>query len=406
MRPGGKRIAMFLDGTWNTLSDNTNIWRMRALCAEKNDDGARQVIYYDQGVGTRFGEYFRGGIFGYGLDRNLQAAYRWLIETYTPGDDIFVFGFSRGAFTARSLTGLIARCGLLQPGAPLSLEEVYARYRQGGEVRPIYKLEWERRDLARRVRRGGSALEPPPIYPYTRVEEWLLAYSTRVPIQMIGVFDTVGALGVPFGSSISSSSLFHNTRLSNIYRNAYQALAIDEHRKHFLPTLWTRFTPTPSDPAARQPKRQPAVEQRWFPGAHANIGGGYRDNRLSQLPLAWLVEKAKQNGLAFRYPVQVDSDSHMDNIVDSYSQMAHGAYKLVTLGTGYHRIIGEAPRTVTNPNGTVTTVAETIDASVFDRWRAKKDYRSHSLESWANRRSLDPSQLVGPIDAQNGMKFG
>jgi uncharacterized protein (DUF2235 family) len=78
---------MFLDGTWNMLSDNTNIWRMRALCANKSRDGASQVIYYDQGVGTRFGEYFRGGIFGYGLDRNLQAAYRWLIETYTPGDE-------------------------------------------------------------------------------------------------------------------------------------------------------------------------------------------------------------------------------------------------------------------------------------------------------------------------------
>jgi uncharacterized protein (DUF2235 family) len=81
MRPGGKRIALFLDGTWNTVSDNTNIWRMRALCAENSIDGARQAIYYDQGVGTRFGEYVRGGMFGYGLDRNVQAAYRWLIET-------------------------------------------------------------------------------------------------------------------------------------------------------------------------------------------------------------------------------------------------------------------------------------------------------------------------------------
>jgi uncharacterized protein (DUF2235 family) len=124
MRPGGKRIALFLDGTWNTVSDNTNIWRMRALCGENSIDGARQAIYYDQGVGTRFGERVRGGMFGYGLDRNVQTAYRWLIEIYTPGDDVFVFGFSRGAFTARSLTGLIARCGLLQPGAPLSLEEV------------------------------------------------------------------------------------------------------------------------------------------------------------------------------------------------------------------------------------------------------------------------------------------
>jgi uncharacterized protein (DUF2235 family) len=399
MRPGGKRIAMFLDGTWNTVSDNTNIWRMRALCAEKSSDGARQAIYYDQGVGTRFGEYFRGGMFGYGLDWNVQGAYRWLIETYTPGDDIFVFGFSRGAFTARSLTGLIARCGLLQPGAPLSLEQVYARYRQGGEVRPIYQLEWEKRELARRHRHGRGPLDPPRIYPRTRVEDWLLTYSTRVPIQMIGVFDTVGALGVPFGSRASSSSLFHNTRLSNIYQNAYQALAIDEHRRHFSPTLWTRFAPAKPDPVRRQPKRQTLVEQRWFSGAHANVGGGYRDNRLSQLALAWLVEKAEQHGLAFRYPVQVDASSYQDDVVDSYSEFAYGFYKAVTLGRRYDRVVGAAPRTVTKPDGTVTTVSETIDGSVFDRWRYCNNYRPPSLQRWASERGFDPAQIVGVVGA-------
>jgi uncharacterized protein (DUF2235 family) len=338
-------------------------------------------------------------MFGYGLDRNVQAAYRWLIETYTPGDDVFVFGFSRGAFTARSLTGLIARCGLLQPGAPLSLEEVYARYRQGGEVRPIYQLQWEKRELARRQRRGGGPLYPPQIYGRTRVEDWLLTYSTRVPIQMIGVFDTVGALGVPFGSRVSSSSLFHNTRLSNIYRNAYQALAIDEHRRHFSPTLWTRFAPAKPHPVRRQPSRQTRVEQRWFSGAHANIGGGYRDNRLCQLSLAWLVDKAQQNGLAFRYPVQVDASSYRDDVIDSYAEFALGVYKAVTLGCRYHRVIGAAPRTVTNPDGTVTTVSETIDGSVFDRWRYFAGYRPTSLKRWANERTRNPEQIFGMTTA-------
>jgi uncharacterized protein (DUF2235 family) len=399
MRSGAKRIALFLDGTWNTVSDNTNIWRMRALCAEKSNDGARQAIYYDQGVGTQFGEYFRGGMFGYGLDRNVQAAYRWLIETYSPGDDIFVFGFSRGAFTARSLTGLIARCGLLQPGAPLSLEQVYARYRQGGEVRPIYQLEWEKRELARRYKRGRGPLDPPPIQPRKRVEEWLLTYSTRVPIQMIGVFDTVGALGVPFAGRASPSRLFHNTRLSNIYKNAYQALAIDEHRRHFSPTLWTRFIPAKPDPVRRQPKRQALVEQRWFAGAHANIGGGYRDDRLSQLTLAWLVDKAEQHGLAFRYPVQVDASSYQDDVIDSYSEFAHGFYKAATLGRRYYRVIGAAPRTVTDPDGTVTTANETIDGSVFDRWRYINKYKPPSLQRWASERGFDPAQIVGEMES-------
>jgi hypothetical protein len=311
-----------------------------------------------------------------------------------------VFGFSRGAFTARSLTGLIAGCGLLQPGAPLSLEQVYARYGQGGEVRPIYQLEWEKRELARRQKRGGGPLDPPRIYPRERVEDWLLTYSTRVPIQMIGVFDTVGALGVPFGSRISSSSLFHNTRLSNIYRNAYQALAVDEHRGHFAPTLWTRFAPAKADPVRRQPRRQTLVEQRWFPGAHANVGGGYRDNRLSQLSLAWMLEKAQQNGLAFRYPVQVEASSYKDAVIDSYSEFAGGFYKVMTLGRRYYRVIGAAPRAVTNPDGTASVVNETIDGSVFDRWRYYTSYRPQSLENWAKERACSPTEIAGAVSAQ------
>ena len=212
---------------------------------------------------------------------------------------------------------------------------------------------------------------------------------------MIGVFDTVGALGVPFGSRISSSSLFHNTRLSNIYRKAYQALAVDEHRRHFSPTIWTRFAPTKPNPVPQQPKRQTQVEQRWFAGAHANIGGGYRDNRLSQLPLAWMVEKAQQNGLAFRYPVLVDSSSYQDDVINSYSEFAYGLYKAVTLGRRYYRVVGAAPRNVTNPDGTVTTVSETIDGSVFDRWRYFNNYRPPSLQRWASARASDPAQIVG-----------
>jgi hypothetical protein len=217
---------------------------------------------------------------------------------------------------------------------------------------------------------------------------------------MIGVFDTVGALGVPFGSRISSSGLFHNTRLSNIYRNAYQALAVDEHRGHFAPTLWTRFAPAEPDPVLRQPRRrQTQVEQRWFPGAHANVGGGYRDNLLSQLSLAWMVEKAQQNGLAFRYPVQVDAASYLDDVIDSYSEFAGGFYKAVTLGRRYYRVIGTAPRPITNPDGTVTVVNETIDGSVFDRWRYSKSYRPPSLENWAKERACNPAQIAGTVSA-------
>ena len=93
-----KRLAIFLDGTWNSVDSNTNVWRMRALCASKSKDGQPQLVYYSIGVNGVL-----GGMFGKGLDENIRLAYEWLIENYNDGDEIFIFGFSRGAFTARSL---------------------------------------------------------------------------------------------------------------------------------------------------------------------------------------------------------------------------------------------------------------------------------------------------------------
>lgn len=102
-----KRIALFLDGTWNSVQNNTNVWRAKSLCATSGD----QISYYSQGVGTLFGQRFMGGAFGYGLDAEVINAYEWLVENYSQGDQIFIFGFSRGAYTARALSGLISECG-------------------------------------------------------------------------------------------------------------------------------------------------------------------------------------------------------------------------------------------------------------------------------------------------------
>lgn len=109
-----KRLAVFLDGTWNAVDDNTNVWRMKALCAPKSIDGKTQLVYYEIGVNGSL-----GGLFGKGLDENIRLAYEWLVENYTDGDEIFIFGFSRGAYTARSLAGLVTRLGILKPGSPI-----------------------------------------------------------------------------------------------------------------------------------------------------------------------------------------------------------------------------------------------------------------------------------------------
>lgn len=232
--PERKRIAVFLDGTWNTLDDNTNVWRLKALCAQRGTDGIRQVVYYSRGVGTTVGEKVRGGVLGVGIDRNVARAYEWLVETYEPGDEIFIFGFSRGAYTARSLAGFIALCGVLKPGAPLGTSQLFDRYRRGDERRTVRWL------LARAG--DGTLTDASP------EERWMATYAMPVSVKMVGVWDTVGSLGVPTtspglaripGLSRSGYAFLH-TGLRLPIENGYHALAIDEHRAAFAPTLWTK----------------------------------------------------------------------------------------------------------------------------------------------------------------------
>jgi uncharacterized protein (DUF2235 family) len=175
--PVKKRLALFLDGTWNTVSSNTNVWRLKSLCALKGADGKPQQVYYNAGLGTTMGEIVRGGVFGYGVDEVVIDAYEWLIENFDDGDEIFIFGFSRGAYTARSLSGFISRCGLLTPGAPLSIRQLYERYKRGNDVLTIHQL---------RARPDNSSCKTE--------EKWMLRFSREIPVRFTGVWDTVGAL--------------------------------------------------------------------------------------------------------------------------------------------------------------------------------------------------------------------
>lgn len=165
-----KRIALFLDGTWNTVENNTNVWRAKSLCLQ-NDD---QIAYYSKGVGTTRGERLIGGMFGWGLDKEVTDAYQWLIEHYETNDQIYIFGFSRGAYSARSLSGLISKSGLLQAGSPLSIDQFYARYRKEN-IRSL-------RELKTAASEPGATL--------STEEKWLLAYSQPIAIWFIGVWDT------------------------------------------------------------------------------------------------------------------------------------------------------------------------------------------------------------------------
>jgi uncharacterized protein (DUF2235 family) len=363
-----KRLAILLDGTWNDQLDNTNVWRFKVMLAQRSADGTEQRVFYQPGVGTHWYDRFRGGVFGQGLYENVQAAYQWLLENYDPNDEVYIFGFSRGAYTARSLGGMITKCGLLIPGAPLSLSQVYALYRLGDKLRPLYHLEF--------LKRNGLHGEAP----FNREEELLLECSTRIPIKVIGVWDTVGALGIPVGlfTGINRRDYgFLHTRLSNIYERTYQALAIDEHRREYDATLWTRFVPKVPD----APHPEQIVEQRWFVGAHSNVGGGYPSDPLALLSLDWMRSKATAAGLTFRPGVALSGNEHLADPTDSFAKFLGGTYRLVR--RRLYRTIQRDP--VPKERGSVETVNETIDPSVARKWAADPKYRPENLVEWEKR---------------------
>lgn len=271
-----KRIVVFCDGTWNSPDETTdgvpcptNVVRMAEAVKRVDGSGVVQNVYYDPGVGasgSRLRRYFEGAT-GTGLSKNVREAYRYLSRQYAPGDDLYFFGFSRGAFTARSLAGLIRNSGLLCPEFLDKADAAYALYRS---------------------RRKGS---------HPREREATLfrkthAFEDVTPIKFIGVWDTVGALGNPawLKSPLSRRNSFHDVGLSSKIGNAFQALAVDEKRRHFKASLWAQDRPAP---------KGQILEQVWFAGVHSDVGGGYPDTGLSDAAFLWMIDKAKGCDLEF-----------------------------------------------------------------------------------------------------------
>lgn len=375
--PPTRRLTLFLDGTWNDVSDNTNIWRFRALFAPVGSDGCTQLGFYSTGLGTKFGEKISGGMFGAGIDTAITSAYEWLMEHYQPDDEIFIFGFSRGAYTARSLSGFVSKCGLLQSGAPLGVNQLFMRYRRSGQ-RTIRELIAARDDV-----KTDFSFE----------ESWMLKFAQAVPIKFLGVFDTVGALGVPLPWLHRTAYPFLNTGLRQNNEYAFHALAIDEHRKAFVPTLWTNEGATHATPRPIE-----RTEQRWFVGAHANVGGGCFDDPLAGLAFKWLERKATALGLTFKDSFAIEPQADRATISDSYGEFMWGLYRLATFCRPYYRPIGEPP---INEGSGVSNINETIDASVFERWRTDPIYRPPALQQWAASRKVDPEKITASVRADN-----
>lgn len=372
-----KRLAVFLDGTTDKSRGNTNVWRARSLCALKSGDDWEQRAFYAAGVGTEIGEIARGDVFGYGIDDQVIAAYQWLVENFESGDEIFVFGFSRGAYAARSLSGYISRCGLIDPGSPLGVMELYERYGKGNDVRSIHELLEDGTD------KRNLDLQ----------EKWMVKDCRPVPVKFTGVWDTVGSVAHTnnFAFLTGGNHDFLDVNLRKTEQFVYHAMAIDENRKAFDVTLLSKYKPKSDKEPYTPPRILNDVEQRWFAGAHGDVGGGTDSDAIAQIPLKWLLSKASKHGLAFKRNIEIDNEAKTAKVVDSFSEFLKGAYKVYSFGHRHWRCIGRKPEEL--PDSTIHTVNETIDISVFDRWRRDDNYRPENLRDWAKERGVDISSL-------------
>ncbi|WP_374601799.1 DUF2235 domain-containing protein [Niveibacterium sp.] len=338
-----RTLVVCLDGTWNDVGSRTNVVRF----FEQLMRDEQQLTYYDEGVGIpetgprrrRLRERIFGGAFGSGLLGNVMQAYRWLSTRYRDGDRIAIVGFSRGAYTARVLASMLGTPGLLR----------------GGDA-AAFDAALDAVSLARETRSA-------PVLP----GNWR---CETVPVDFLGVWDTVGALGVPTLNlswpPIGRTRLrFGNTQLPDHVRVARQALAIDEHRADYAPVLWT---------GAREAAD---VLQVWFPGCHAQVGGGYPDDALCEISLLWMAAQAAPV-VRFRQHIEepggghfaprrlrLDGSEYLAPTIDAWRDFIGGLYRLFSR-RHLRRICVEG-------------LNETVHSTAWDKWSNDPDYRPLNL---------------------------
>jgi uncharacterized protein (DUF2235 family) len=291
------------------------------------------VVFYDQGVGTgNVLDRWSGGALGEGLDDNIFDAYRFLIANYEIGDEIYLFGFSRGAFTARSIAGMIRKCGIVKRTSINQYAPAMHLYRDSNT---------------------------PPDAPAAK--SFKAAHSCfpdgDIPIRFIGVWDTVGALGIPMRGlrwMTRRKHVFHDTELSKTVQVARHALAIDEHRAPFEPTLWME-----------KPKPGQTLEQVWFPGVHSDVGGGYDETDLSDVALDWMLGEAKAAGLA------LDAD-----VIAGRQLRPNPKGKLHDSKTGLYNLT----KGIDRPIG--VGGSQRVHSSAIERWDSDGKYRPKNLRAW------------------------
>lgn len=366
-----RRLIVCCDGTWNDPDDRTNIdWLSKNVV---RDD--EQLVHYDTGVGTHWHDRGTGGALGRGLSDNVREAYAFILKHYRPGDEIYCFGFSRGAFTVRSLCGFMQMAGRLRSEDEIAEAYVFYRINEPDDEPNLFE----------------RLFEPDP--------------SGTIAVKFLGVFDTVGSLGLPIEISNDAPDLegaslfdrirgkavelldragdrvrrpikgFHDTSLGSITEHAYHALAIDERRAMFAPTLWTanpgkaiRLMENGTEELVDQ-----KVEQVWFAGVHSDVGGGYQDQpRLADIPLLWMAEKAAATGLRFKDGVLDELRGRTDAVAPQHDSMTGIWRNLHRLGNlePIVRPMTNAERRNRNPSGDLfpeVATPESVHSSVEQR---------------------------------------
>jgi uncharacterized protein (DUF2235 family) len=314
-----KNIAVFCDGTWNTPESKTNVFRLYKATRTRDagqceyvlgPGDVAQVSNYFWGVGTDeendigWWDKMTFGAFGKGLDGILYRAYKWVCQVYEPGDRIFVFGFSRGAYTARSLIGLMRTCGIIDADKESTANDALidqamdlyrkrdkqdgADFKRAVEFRSANACAWVDDKLTGWTKEKlGRELNP----------------RGMLRFRYLGIWDTVGALGIPekipLSKHVNTKYRFHDCALSSTVEFARHAVAIDEYRHAFEPTLWTRDSMAAINNLHRNNRDEPwpRVEQDWFPGDHGSVGGGGDIDDLCDAALVWVAEGARNAGL-------------------------------------------------------------------------------------------------------------
>lgn len=333
-----KRIVICADGTWQSPESDhpTHLMRLARGIAPNGADKTKQVVFYDWGVGTE-GDSIKGGATGAGIDKNIMDCYRFIVHNYDPGDQLFLFGFSRGAYTVRSLGGFIRNSGIL-------------KREHAGKVSAAYELY--------RQRSAGSAPSQQKAKKFRR--DYAVADITE--IEFIGVWDTVGALGIPapfLGTLNTGRYLFHDTEPSKIIRHARHAVAIDENREDFEPSLWTL-------------KEGVDLKQVWFSGVHTDIGGGYEEHALGDFSGLWIAQEAGKIGLAFE-------PHFLKSMKPDHRGAQHNEYK------GIYRIMRRSE---------TRSVEPVLHHSVKKRWEDKAvKYSSPALKQLLEKHDGDWSKI-------------